>query len=100
MKIEGNLHFIDASHRVQKEETSIERQNARVSKSQEIEDRLEFSTSIREFQQLDKKAREAPEIRADRVAEIERELNAGTYNIKAEKVAEAMITGAIVNKRA
>jgi negative regulator of flagellin synthesis FlgM len=100
MKIEGNLHFIDASHRVQKEETSVERQDARVSKAQQVEDRLEFSTSIREFQQLDKKAREAPEIRADRVAEIERELNAGTYNIKAEKVAEAMITGAIVNKRA
>ena len=100
MKIEGNLHFIDASHRVQKEETSVERQNARVSQAQQVEDRLEFSTSIREFQQLDKKAREAPEIRADRVAEIERELNAGTYNIKAEKVAEAMITGAIVNKRA
>jgi negative regulator of flagellin synthesis FlgM len=100
MKIEGNLHFIDASHRVQKEESSTEHQKARVSRSQEVEDRLEFSTSIREFQQLDKKAREAPEIRADRVAAIERELNAGTYNIKAEKVAEAMITGAIINKRA
>jgi len=100
MKIEGSLHFIDPSHRVQKEETSTDRQNARVPNTQQVEDRLEFSTSIREFQQLDKKAREAPEIRADRVAEIERELNSGTYNIKAEKVAEAMITGAIVNKRA
>ena len=100
MKIEGNLHFIDASHRVQKEEANSDQQNARVSRTQEIEDRLEFSTSIREFQQLDKKAKETPEIRADRVAEIERELNSGTYNIKAEKVAEAMITGAIVNKRA
>jgi len=100
MKIEGNLHFIDASHRVQREESSSDQQNARVSRAQEIEDRLEFSTSIREFQQLDKKARETPEIRADRVAEIERELNSGTYNIKAEKVAEAMITGAIINRRA
>jgi negative regulator of flagellin synthesis FlgM len=100
MKIEGNLHFIDAGHRVQKEETSTDRQNARVSQSLEVEDRLEFSTSIREFQQLDKKAREAPEIRADRVAEIVRELDSGSYNIKAEKVAEAMITGAIINKRA
>jgi negative regulator of flagellin synthesis FlgM len=100
MKIEGSLHFIDPSHRVQKEETSTDHQNARVPSTQQVEDRLEFSTSIREFQQLDKKAREAPEIRADRVAEIERELNSGTYNIKAEKVAEAMITGAIVNRRA
>ncbi len=100
MKIEGTLHFIDAGHRVQREEASTDRQDARVSKNQGFEDRLEFSTSIREFQQLDKKAREAPEIRADRVAEIERELNTGTYNIKAEKVAEAMITGAIINKRA
>jgi negative regulator of flagellin synthesis FlgM len=100
MKIEGSLHFIDPSQRVQKEETSTDRQNARVPSTQQVEDRLEFSTSIREFQQLDKKAHEAPEIRADRVAEIERELNSGTYNIKAEKVAEAMITGAIVNKRA
>ena len=100
MKIEGNLHFIDASLRVQREEASTEHQNARVSKPQEIEDRLELSTSVRELEQLEKRAREAPEIRAERVADIKRELDSGTYNIKAEKVAEAMITGAIVNRRA
>ena len=100
MKIEGNLHFIDVGLQVQQEEANSERQKAQVSKTQQIEDRLELSTSVREFQQLEKKAREAPEVRAERVATIKRELSAGTYNIKAEKVAEAIITGAIINKRA
>jgi negative regulator of flagellin synthesis FlgM len=100
MKIEGNLHFIDQNYRVQKEKASPDHQQARVSKTGGVEDRLEFSTSIREFQQLEKKAQEVPEIRAERVADIKRELNSGTYNIKAEKVADAMIRGAIVSKRA
>lgn len=101
MKIEGNLHFIDQNYRVQKEKASSDHQQARVSKTTGgVEDRLEFSTSIREFQQLEKKAQEVPEIRAERVADIKRELNSGTYNIKAEKVADAMIRGAIVSKRA
>ena len=100
MKIEGNLHFIDQNYRVQKEEASADHKQARVSRTGGVEDRLEFSTSIREFQQLEKQAQEAPEIRAERVADIKRELNSGTYNIKAEKVADAMIRGAIVSKRA
>lgn len=100
MKIEGNLHFIDAGLRVQQEEVNAERQKAQANQTQQVEDRLELSTSVREFQQLEKRAREAPEIRAERVATIKRELNAGTYNIKAEKIAEAIITGAIINKSA
>lgn len=99
MKIDGTSQFVNSEFNVQKGEEHVDRQK-KVEQPQEIRDRLEFSVSSRELERLRQKVYEAPEIRSERVAEIKRQLEAGTYNIKAEKVAEAMITGGLIDEKA
>lgn len=100
MKIDGNSQFINPDLRPRDKESSQGTERSQVQQSPAIEDRLEFSTKGRQLQELEKKVHEAPEIRLDKVDRISQELKAGTYNIKAEEVAEAIITGGLVNKQA
>ncbi len=91
----GNL---DALFQVQNNEQRQGAQEQRqVEQSNSQRDRLEFSTDSRNVQSLVKNAGEAPEVRAERVDQIRNEIDNGTYNIRAERVAEAIITGRIVS---
>lgn len=99
MKINGNDPFVNSRLQVQQQEQKHEeqQQSEKVRQLNGVQDRLEFSAGTRELQGYLKKANEAPEVRAERIAEISRQLEAGTYNIKAEKVAEAIITGSLLD---
>lgn len=101
MRIDGTnplSALIEAQQHNENSSDAAERQ--RVEQSSQGQDRLELSTDSRNIRPLVEQANEAPEVRADRVAEISRQLDNGTYNINAERVADALITGSIVNTEA
>jgi negative regulator of flagellin synthesis FlgM len=60
-------------------------------------DRIELSVRSREIQHLDGMIRSTPDVRADRVEQIKSALQAGTYNVKAEMIADKIIGGNIID---
>jgi flagellar biosynthesis anti-sigma factor FlgM len=97
MKIDGNSPYIDRDLQIQRDVASqAEKPKAR--EQEAPRDRLEFSISGRELQHLTRAAAEDAVARAQRVAEIEAQVKAGTYNIRAEEVAEAIITGSLIDR--
>jgi negative regulator of flagellin synthesis FlgM len=61
-------------------------------------DRLELSVRSREISHLAELIRSTPDVRELKVEQIRRDLEAGTYNVKAEKIAEKMIGGQHLDK--
>jgi flagellar biosynthesis anti-sigma factor FlgM len=61
-------------------------------------DRLELSVRSREISHLDELARSTPDVRELRVEQIQKEIEAGTYNVKAEKIADKIIGGSLLDK--
>ena len=97
MKIDGNSLFINQDYGVQKEDSAQRQQSQQVEERQNP-DRLELSVTGRELQNITQKSEVQTPVRTEKVAEIKQELAAGTYNIKAEAVAEAVITGSLVDE--
>ncbi|HEY8491231.1 MAG TPA: flagellar biosynthesis anti-sigma factor FlgM [Dehalococcoidia bacterium] len=54
-------------------------------------DQVEISTRARALQQADQAAREAPEVREDRVRELREAIQNGTYRVDAKAVAERLL---------
>jgi negative regulator of flagellin synthesis FlgM len=77
-------------------------QSARVQKTGEAEqvgsDRIELSVRSREIQQIDELIRSTPDIREARVEQVRKELESGTYNVKAEVIAERIIGGNLIDE--
>ena len=61
-------------------------------------DKLELSVQGRNVQHLDDLIRSAPDIREAKVEQISRDLQTGTYNVKAEKIAEKIIGGTLLDE--
>jgi len=61
-------------------------------------DRIELSVRSREIQNLDELIRSAPDIREARVNEIKSAVEAGTYNVKAEKIADKILSGSLIDE--
>jgi flagellar biosynthesis anti-sigma factor FlgM len=61
-------------------------------------DRLELSVQSRNVQHLDDLIRSTPDIREAKVEQISRDLQTGTYNVKAEKIAEKIIGGTLLDE--
>ena len=70
----------------------VEREN-----SPSESDRIELSVRGREIQQLDQLIQSAPDIRQDKVDAIRSAIEAGTYNVKAEKIADKIIGGGLID---
>jgi flagellar biosynthesis anti-sigma factor FlgM len=102
MRIDGNDPLVNAQLKLQTDgQKEAEREQSKpLEPVNRVSDRLEFSAESRQVHGYEKKVQEAPEVRAERIAEITRQIETGTYNIKAEKVAEAIITGSIVDELA
>jgi negative regulator of flagellin synthesis FlgM len=60
-------------------------------------DRIEFSVKSREVLQIDNLIRSTPDIREQKVEQIRSAIANGTYNVKAEMVAEKIITGNMID---
>lgn len=100
MKIDGNNPYLKPEFQLQQRELTPqqEQQKAQEQKTEGPRDRLEFSVTGKELQYLSQKVSEAPEVRSERVAEIKSRIEAGTYDIQAQEIAEAMITGGLIDK--
>lgn len=61
-------------------------------------DQVALSPTAREYQLARKALKEAPVIREEKVAALSERLQAGTYHVTGEEVAEKMISRAIVDE--
>ena len=61
-------------------------------------DRLELSVQSREAMHLEELIRSAPDIREAKIEQIQKDLQAGTYNVKAEMIAEKIIGGNLLDE--
>ena len=93
----SNVGNLDALIQVQNNEQRQDAEQRQVKQSNAQRDTLEFSTESRTVQSLAKSPGEAPALRAERVEQIRNQVDNGTYNVRAERVADAIITGRIVS---
>ncbi|MDM7996860.1 MAG: flagellar biosynthesis anti-sigma factor FlgM [Acidobacteriota bacterium] len=61
-------------------------------------DRLELSVRGREIAHLNELIQSVPDVREQKVEQVRRELENGTYNVKAEKIAEKIIGGNLLDE--
>ena len=61
-------------------------------------DRLEISARSREISHLNELIQATPDVREEKVAAVRREIEVGTYNVKAEKIAEKIIGGNLLDE--
>jgi flagellar biosynthesis anti-sigma factor FlgM len=100
MKIDGsNPYFLPDFQNV-KREAALPPPGSSSLDIKSPRDRLELSVTGRELNELTYKVSESSEARAERIAEIRSRIETGTYNIKAEEVAEAIITGGLIDRSA
>jgi negative regulator of flagellin synthesis FlgM len=61
-------------------------------------DRIELSIRSREIQQLDDLIRSAPDVREAKVEQIRSAIENGTYNVKAEMIADRILSGSLIDE--
>jgi flagellar biosynthesis anti-sigma factor FlgM len=61
-------------------------------------DRVELSVRSREIQHIDELIRSTPDVREGVVERVRRSLENGTYNVKAEQVAEKILGGNLIDQ--
>jgi negative regulator of flagellin synthesis FlgM len=61
-------------------------------------DRIELSVRSREINHLDELIRSTPDVREARVEQIRSAIENGTYNVKAEKIAEKILGGNLIDE--
>ncbi len=61
-------------------------------------DRIELSVRGREIQHLDEMIRSTPDVREARVEQVRQALENGTYNVKAEMIAEKIVGGDLIDE--
>jgi flagellar biosynthesis anti-sigma factor FlgM len=60
-------------------------------------DQVRISTRAKEFQRAYELIAQAPDIRAEKVAELQETIKNGTYNVRGEQVANKLITHTILD---
>ena len=99
MEINGKNPLIGFNNNVQRLEVS--QQSERTQKcggGHSDSDRLELSVRSRQISHLDELIRSTPDVRESRIEQVRRELESGTYNVKAEKIAEKIIGGNLLDE--
>jgi len=84
-----------------KETNRIERNNNsadKASKGMTQADKVEVSSKSAEMLKYAKIAQELPDVRMDRVEKLAEIIKSGQYNIRAEKIAQAIIKGNFIDK--
>jgi negative regulator of flagellin synthesis FlgM len=61
------------------------------------EDSVELSQSARDLQKAQKTLQDLPDIREDKVAALKQQIENGTYDIRADKIAANMLKESLVN---
>jgi negative regulator of flagellin synthesis FlgM len=99
MEINGTNPLIVSNNNVQRVDAPQQAEHApKKGEEHSASDRLELSIRGREISHLEELVHSAPDIREGRVEELRREVERGTYNIKAEKIAEKIIGGNLLDE--
>ncbi len=61
-------------------------------------DRIELSVRSREIMHLDELIRSTPDVREAKVEQVRSAIESGTYNVKAEKIAEKILNGNVIDQ--
>jgi negative regulator of flagellin synthesis FlgM len=61
-------------------------------------DRLELSVRSREISHIEELAQSSPDVRESKIEQIRGSIESGTYNVKAEKIAEKIIGGNLLDE--
>ena len=94
MEINGTNPLIVSNSKVQRLDTPQQSERALKSGAEQPEsDRLDLSARSREISHLNELIQSTPDVRTDKVDQLRRELEGGTYNVKAEKIADKIIGG-------
>jgi negative regulator of flagellin synthesis FlgM len=102
MEINSKSPLIDLGTRVdrldvQEQQAQRFRRSARESGAPDP-DRIEISVRSREIQHLDELIRSAPDVREALVERVRRSIETGTYNVKAEQVADKILGGDLIDE--
>ena len=99
MEINGTNPLIILSKDLQRLDSAQQPERTRKDSGEQSDsDRLELSVRSREISHLDELIRSTPDIREERVEEVRRSIENGTYNVKAEKIAEKIIGGNLLDE--
>jgi negative regulator of flagellin synthesis FlgM len=99
MEISGTNPLIVLNNNVQRLETPALSENVQKSNGvQSDSDRLELSARGREISHFNDLIQSTPDIREAKVEQVRREIESGTYNVKAEKIAEKILTGNLLDE--
>ena len=102
MEIDGKSPLVDLGTRLSRLE--IQEQHAQRFQKAGQEpvkadsDRIELSVRSREFQHLDQLIQSIPDVREAKIEQIRQAIQAGTYNVRAEQVAEKIIGGTLIDE--
>ncbi len=89
MEINGvNPQQLQKMYRQEREELLSE---SEASQERASGDRMEISDEARQIHELAVQMEETPEIRQERVAELQQQVESGSYDIEPEQIAESMI---------
>ncbi len=99
MEINGTNPLIGLQKEVQRLDVPAQTERVQTAGSdQHDSDRLELSVRGLNLSHLEELIRSTPEIRESRVEQVRRDIESGTYNIKAEKIAEKIIGGSLLDE--
>lgn len=99
MEINGTNPLIGLTKNVQRlDSAQLPERTQAGGAGQPDSDRLELSVRSREISHLEELIRSTPDIRESKVEQVRRDIENGTYNIKAEKIAEKIIGGNLLDE--
>jgi negative regulator of flagellin synthesis FlgM len=103
MEINGNKSSVNLNASVKQLDLQQQQQNQRAPKagvegSPPTADRIELSVRSREIQHLDGLIRQVSDTRDAKVEQVRSAIESGTYNVKAEKIADKIIGGSLIDQ--
>jgi negative regulator of flagellin synthesis FlgM len=99
MEINGTNPLIGLIKNVQRLDAPQQSERSQVRSGEHSDsDRLELSVRSLEISHLEELIRSTPDVRESRVEEVRRDIESGTYTIKAEKIAEKIIGGNLLDE--
>jgi len=102
MEINGKSPLVDLSTRLDRIDIQdqLAQRFQKADRDAEIHDpdRVELSVQSRKIQHIDELIRATPDVREDRVEQVRRSIENGTYNVKAEQVADKILCGNVFDE--
>ncbi len=99
MEINGNTPLIGLNKSVQRLDSAQKSESVQKrGQTSSDSDRIELSTRGLEYSRIEDMIRSTPDVREDRVNQVRSQIESGTYNVKAEQIAEKIIGGNLIDE--